>query len=265
MALKAFGIIGAILALIYVGVTGLVFFKQRSFIYFPGAEVRQPTPGIRIVKIQTADGLSLVAGYRQAVGAKPTFIAFHGNGADWQSMAYGLKPLVDDGFGILAVEYRGYQGNPGAPSEQGLYRDGRAALEWLAANGVPEGNVVAVGNSLGSGVALQLATETQLRGLILVSPVSSMVRLASARMPWLPVKMLLRDRYDNLGKLPHLKTSCLILHGDADQVIPIDEGRLLAGRNQAARFVAYPGAGHDLMYLPVIEDAIRSYLKIPKG
>lgn len=255
IVLLAIGAIG------YATIVGIVYFKQRSFIYFPSQEIRKSAPGFQIVKFPTTDGLTLAAGYRPALAGRPTLIAFHGNGADWQSMAHGLRPLADRGYGVLAVEYRGYQANPGSPSEQGLYEDGRAALRWLDSRGIPASQVVAVGNSLGSGIAVQLASETRLRGLVLVSPMSSMVRLASVRMSWLPVKFLLRDRYDNLGKLPHIKVPILILHDGADQVIPIEEGRMLADRNGTVQFEEFSGAGHELMYEPIITNSIARFLR----
>lgn len=260
MLLKAAVVVLVIGAIGYVAVVALVYFKQRSFLYFPSQEIRKSALGFQIVKFPTADGLTLAAGYRQATPGKPTFLAFHGNGADWQSMAHGLRPLIDRGYGVLAVEYRGYQSNPGSPSEHGVVEDGRAALRWLDLRGIPASEVIAVGNSLGSGIAVQLATETPVRALVLVSPMSSMVRLASARMSWLPVSLLLLDRYDNLGKLPQVTVPILILHGDADRVIPIEEGRMLAKSNRSAEFVEVAAAGHELMYEPTIGIPIARFL-----
>lgn len=259
--LKAATILIVIGAIGFATIVGVIYFKQRSFIYFPSQQIRKSAPDFKIVKIPTGDGLTLAAGYRQALAGRPTLLAFHGNGADWQSMAHGLRPMIDRGYGVLAVEYRGYQANPGSPSEQGLYEDGRAALRWLGSEAIPASQVVAIGNSLGTGVAVQLASETRLRGLVLVSPMSSMVRLASARMSWLPVKLLLRDRYDNLAKLPRVKSPIMILHGDADRVIPIEEGRRLASRNRAVEFVEFPAVGHELMYDPVIASSIAQFLR----
>lgn len=251
----------AIAAIVYAAIAGIVYFKQRSFLYFPSQEIRKSAPGFQTVKFRTNDGLTLAAGYHAAQVGRPTLLAFHGNAADWQSMAHSLRPLIDRGYGVLSVEYRGYQGNPGNPSEVGIYEDGRAALRWLGSNGVPPGQVVAVGNSLGSGVAVQLATETPMRALVLVSPMSSMVRLASAQMSWLPVNLLLRDRYDNLAKLPVVEVPIMILHGGSDTVIPIREGRMLASRNRAAILVEFPRVGHELMYDPVVESSITRFLR----
>ena len=245
----------------YAAIASIVYFKQRSFIYFPSQQIRTTAPGYEIVRLETSDGLNLAAGYRKARAGMPTLLAFHGNGADWQSMAFGLRPIVDRGYGVLALEYRGYQGNPGNPSEQGIYNDGYAALQWLEENGVPDRDVVAVGNSLGSGVAVELASQRRLLGLVLVSPVSSMTRLASMRMPWLPVNFLLRDRYDNLAKLPDVRVPILVLHGEADRVIPFAEGQLLAASNPEAQFVPFANFGHELMYEPAITRALASFLR----
>lgn len=261
LLLKTAIVLLAIGAFGYAAVAGIVYFKQRSFLYFPSQEISKNAPGFQIINFPTDDGLTLAAGYQPAQVGRPTLLAFHGNGADWQSMAHGLRPLIDRGYGVLSVEYRGYQANPGSPSEKGIYKDGRAALQWLNANGVPASQVVAVGNSLGSGVAVQLATESPIRALVLVSPMSSMVRLASAQMSWLPVNLLLRDRYDNLAKLPNVAVPIMILHGGSDEVIPIQEGRMLASRNRAAVFVAFPGVGHELMYDPAIASSIARFLR----
>jgi hypothetical protein len=256
IVLVTFGLVAAA----YIAVAGLAFFKQRSMIYYPNGESLPASLGFEIVRLPTEDGLELVAGYRAAAAGSPTLVAFHGNAANWQSMAASLAPLADQGFGVLSVQYRGYRGNPGTPTEQGLYEDGRAALRWLGSAGIADRDIVVVGNSLGSGVAVQLASERTLRAVVLVSPVSSIARLASARMAWLPVDLLLTDRFDNVAKLGKLSSPILILHGDSDRVIPLSEGKFLAAQNKSASLIVHKGAGHDLMYQEQILPEIARFL-----
>src|SRR5690606_24335011 len=117
---------------------------------------------------------------------------------------YVTELLASRGYGLLLAEYRGYNGNPGKPDEEGLYHDGRAALAFLESAGIARRDVVLAGLSIGTGPAVQLATEQEVRALILISPVASLPMTASAAYPWLPVRWLLRDRYDNLAKLPRV-------------------------------------------------------------
>src|SRR5690606_40920974 len=126
---------------------------------------------------------------------------FHGNGAHWQSSVMASDRLVAEGYGLFAAEYRGYRGNLGKPGEQGLYRDGRAAIAWLRQRGVEPGQLVIAGNSLGSGVATQMAAENTPYALVLISPFASLPGIASERMPWAPVGWLLRDRYASDGQI----------------------------------------------------------------
>jgi hypothetical protein len=154
---------------------------------------------------------------------------------------------------MLLAEYRGYNGNPGTPAEQGLYHDGRAALAFLQGEGVASGDVILAGLSVGSGPAVQLATENNVRALILISPVASLPATASAAYPWLPAGWLLRDRYDNLAKLSRVDAPVLILHGDADRLIPHAHAEQLAAANPRAEFVSVPGRGHNMAADPLVQ------------
>jgi pimeloyl-ACP methyl ester carboxylesterase len=239
-------LLGAILAL-YIGVSALAWMYQGRMIYpAPLARAGVP-PGFERITYRTADGLELSAGYRAARGDLPTLLFFHGNGADWQSTAGVTQRLAAHGFGVLAAEYRGYGGNPGVPSENGLYADGRAAFLYLREHGVAPNRTVLVGNSLGSGVATQLAGEVDALALVLISPFDSLEATASRHMRWLPVRTLLRDRYDNAGKLGRITIPVLILHGEADTLISLDQARRLAAARPDTELITYPEWGHDLV------------------
>ncbi len=252
-----------VFAALYVAVVILAWAFQGRLIY-PAPPVSADIPaGFERVEYRTDDGIDIAAGYRPARAGMPTLLFFHGNGASWQSTALVTDRLVAQGYGVLAAEYRGYGGNTGTPSEDGLYRDGRAALSWLNKQGVALGDVVLVGNSIGSGVATQLASEVNARALVLISPFASLTETAAGAMPWLPVRALLRDRYDNAAKFPGIPLPILILHDQTDTLIPIAQAEHLARSRAGAELVTYTGWGHDLVVNEAVQDRIGKFLTTP--
>ena len=253
----------AFLALAYALVVALFYLAQTSLIYPAPRAIGQPAGGFEQVTYETSDGLALGAGYRAAAPGFPTILYFHGNGAEWVSSVVATDRLVPAGYGVLAAEYRGYCGNPGTPSEQGLYRDGRAALAFLRTKGVQPHDMVIIGNSIGSGVATQMATEVIPRALVLISPFASLSQLAAEKLRWLPTGLLLRDRYDNAAKLAGVAAPVLILHGDADTLIPHTHARHLATAHPRAEVRIFPARGHDLAWDEAAEEAVLEFLDRP--
>lgn len=236
----------------YLAIIVLLAANQGRLIY-PAPAAQSAPSGYSPIDLRTADGLTIAAGYRPSRAGLPTILFFHGNGMVWPDGIYVTELLASRGYGMLLAEYRGYNGNPGVPTEQGLYHDARAALAFLQSEGVAAGDVILVGLSVGSGPAVQLATENEVRALVLISPVASLPATASAAYPWLPARWLLRDRYDNLAKLPRVAAPVLILHGDADRLIPLAHAEQLAGANPAVKFVSLPGRGHNMAADPLVQ------------
>jgi uncharacterized protein len=237
----------------FAGVVGLLYTYQRELIY-PVPEVDRSVPaGFQPISYTTQDGLILNAGYRPARPGMPTLLFFHGNSVDWQSTEHTTELAVARGYGVLAAEYRGYGGNPGSPSEAGLYADGYAALDWLLAQGVAAERIVLVGNSLGSGVATELASQVPACALVLVSPFMSMTATAANTYPFAPVDWLLADRFDNVAKIGRAAMPVLVVHGEDDALIPLDHARQLAAANPAAQLVALPGMGHNMAGTPAAQ------------
>ena len=245
-------VIGGIVVIAAAGLL-VLFLLQRRFIY-PAPASRAPITATGFVRVtlHTADGLALTALYRPA-RARRTVIFFHGNGDSLAGALAATQALAAAGYGVLLPEYRGYGGNQGRPSEAGLYDDARAATAFLRQNGVPRDQTVAIGNSLGSGPATQIATEEHLAGLIIVSGYTSLPAVAADAVR-LPVAALIRDRYDNAAKLAATNLPVLVLHGDNDRVIPVAHGRALAAAART-RLAEFPGAGHGLAYWPQAGDA----------
>ncbi|MEQ1510881.1 MAG: alpha/beta fold hydrolase [Sphingopyxis sp.] len=249
-----------ILLALYLMFLVAIWFAQRS-ILFPAPQQAVPLPtGYTQVQLHTSDGLSLKAAYRRAEQGKPTIIFFHGNGDNWFGAAIATEAFAANGYGIFLPEYRGYAGNPGAPSEDGLYRDGRAALDWLREQGIEHRNLVIVGNSIGSGVATQMALESDPAALVLISPFASLPVLMNEKISLVPIGLLLRDRFENETKLPEIRGPTLLLHGTGDTLIPAMHAQRLKRAHPAADLVLVQGAGHELAYIPLTQQRIIQWL-----
>ena len=193
IALRIFAGLSALYLVILLG----LFLVQRTLLFPAPGEAGTELPGYLAARLDTEDGLRLAAAYRPGSASLPTIVFFHGNGDSLAGADEATRAIGAAGYGLLLVEYRGYAGNPGSPGEQGLYRDGRAALAWLKQRRVSPGCIVVIGNSLGSGVATEIAAGAPVAGLVLVSGFTSMPDVVAPLYPWVPVRMLLRDRFDN--------------------------------------------------------------------
>lgn len=228
---------------------------QRRMMYFPDRSVPEPSQfgvaDMAPAALETEDGLTLTAWYKAAPGREgPVLVYFHGNAGHIGYRGEKVRPFLDRGFGVLLVSYRGYGGNPGSPMEQGLYRDGRAALNWLAAQGVAANRMVLYGESLGSGVAVRLAAEMprdqSVGALVLEAPYTSTVDVAARAYPIFPVRLLMRDRFDSLSIIDQVGAPLFVVHGERDSIIPARLGRdLLAAAREPKRGVFLEAAGHN--------------------
>ena len=235
----------------YALLLGGCYALQRSLMYFPAAEVPSPAaagvPEMAVAALHTEDGLALISWYAAAGSAEaPTIVYFHGNAGNIADRGFKVRPFLDAGLGVLLVGYRGYGGNPGSPSEEGLFADGRAALDFLAGQGVPADKIVVFGESLGSGVAVGMASERRLGAVILEAPFTSAADAGQRAYPFLPVRLLIRDRFDSLSRIGSIGAPLLIVHGERDRVVPADHGRrLLAAAAEPKEGVFLPDAGHN--------------------
>ena len=264
MARKVTSALTAI-AVFYLALAAILYFAQGPLLYPAPRSIGPTTGGFEVVSYLTSDGLELSAGYRAAEPGFPTIVYFHGNGADWVSSVVATDRLVPEGYGVLAAEYRGYRGNPGSPSEDGLYRDGRAAIAFLKREGVDANDLVLIGNSIGSGVAVQLASEIRPAALVLISPFASLRQLVGEKFRWLPTGLLLRDRYENAAKLDAVEAPVLILHGTADTLIPHAHAQQLASLRADAELRIFEGYGHDLAWHDVAEEAVLDFIARQPG
>jgi len=256
LARKSMPLLGAllILLLLYAGIVAWIYSIQRSLLYFPSHTYLSPRealadPALKELPLTTADGLALKGWYAPATTKPLTLVYFHGNGDDLESSAPVARIYVRAGYGVLIAEYRGYSGLPGAPTEAGLYHDARAYLKALVAAGVDPRGIVLFGRSLGTGVAAQMATEFPVGGLILLSPYRSIPEVAKATFWFLPVDLLMKDRFETVRKIGAIRVPLLIANGEQDQVIPAVQGRdLFALAKEPKAFFSAPNAGHNEMF-----------------
>lgn len=259
-----------LVAVVYLGMIGFTFAFQRSLLYYPDRSVpSRHASGVSDmdeVSLRTSDGLSLLAWYRPAAAGKPTLALFHGNAGHIGHRGVKVRPYLDAGLGVLLVEYRGYGGNEGAPSEDGLYRDGRAALKFLDGLGVPSTRTVLYGESLGSGVCVQMAREYPIGALVLESALTSVGDVAAHHYPYLPARWLALDRFDNLAKIPSVSVPVLIIHGERDRIVPIRFGRaLFEAAAEPKEISVFPEAGHNDLHLFPISGVVIDFLSRQLG
>lgn len=244
--------LGALAVVLVLGVVGVAV-MQRSIVFVPDRREPPPVesvlPGARDVELRTSDGLALTAWYLPApAGCTSTVLVAPGNGGNRSSRAALASALHDVGFGVLLLEYRGYGGNPGAPSEEGLARDARAALDFLRDAGVRTAATVYLGESLGAAVASGLAAEHPPAALVLRSPFTTLADAARAA-TGVPLGWLLRDRFDVVEHVGRVSVPVAVVHGDADTTVPARLSRQVADAARRAGSpvveVEVPGGGHN--------------------
>ena len=197
------------------------------------------------VETTAADGISVIHWYAPPQPGQAVVVLFHGTGGNVTALEPWAEALRAHGCGVLLADYRGYSGNPGLPSEQGLYADARAALDWLAAQGFQDRRIVLLGWSLGTGVAVQMAVERHPAALVLLAPYTSVADVGAHRHPILPVSSLIRDRFDSIGKIAAIDAPVMIVAGDLDLIVPPDMGRrLFAAAREPKRALFLPQTGH---------------------
>lgn len=240
---------------LYAAVVSGMFFLQRDMQYFP--DRRDPAPqamglsGVERQALTTADGETVVLWYSPAAQGRPTVLFLHGNAGAMSDRADRLAFYQGRGLGAAFLSWRGYGGSTGRPTEAGLIQDAEAARSFLRGQGVTDAQIVVVGESLGTGVAVQLAARHPVGAVVLEAPYTAAVDVAARAYPWLPVRMLMRDQFRSRDHIGQVTAPLLILHGEADRVIPFAMGRALYDRaNEPKTFVSLGVVGHEALFDP---------------
>jgi len=251
---------------VYLAANGALYLYQRRLIFVPIGEPSTPAaagvPEMSRVRYPTADGLTLDAWYKPPERTLPTLVYFHGNAGHLGERAFKARFFIDRGYGFMLTSYRGYSGNPGRPTEAGCYRDVRAALAFLASAGVSAARIVIYGESLGTGVAVEMAREATPSALVLEAPFTSLADVAAARFWWTPARWLIRDKFDSLAKIPTIGCPLLIVHGKRDSTVPEKFGqRLFDAAPEPKEFRALPEAGHADLFEFGAADLVDEFLR----
>jgi uncharacterized protein len=230
----------------------LLWAAQRRLMYFPvGAVPPLASLGlsdVQAVTFDTADGLRLNGWFFAIPRSRDTLVVFNGNAGNRAYRVPLATALVRRGFQVLLFDYRGFGENPGSATERGLAQDARAAREYLAGRGdVDATRLIYFGESLGTAVAVELATEHPPSVLILRSPFTSMADVGQYHYPWLPVRALIRDRYDTLERISRVKAPLLVIAGERDSIVPFDQSRRVydSAVSERKKFLPIPRADHN--------------------
>ncbi|MBC7833314.1 MAG: alpha/beta fold hydrolase [Hyphomicrobium sp.] len=237
------------LAALYAVVALSAFFFQRRLTYFPDPQRTAPAsfnlPRVEERIIETADGERLVSWFAPPSPGRPTLLYFHGNAGNLANRSERVRRFLARGYGVLFMSYRGYGGSSGNPSERANVADAMRAYEMLRQEGVAPEDIIVYGESLGSGVAVQVAADREVAGLVLDAPYTSIVDVAAESYPFLPVRPFIFDRYETIRFLPRVTAPLLVMHGEEDRVIPVAMGKAVyAAANAPKEIVTFPHAGH---------------------
>ena len=232
---------------LFICVAGHIF--HRQFMYFPDPQRLTPAEsglkGVDELELKTPDGETSVAWYTPAKPGRPTLLYFHGNGGAASYRADKIATYQGDGLGILYLNARSYGGSSGRPSERANVADGVLAYDHLLGLGLKPDDIVLYGESLGTGVAVQVALQREVKAIVLEAPLTSTVDVGRQIYWFLPLSLILTDKYPTIDHIKRVTAPVLVLHGEKDAVIPVAHGkRIYAAANEPKSLVLLPEAGH---------------------
>ena len=258
-----------LLIIVVIGFILCLRWKEPRMLYYPSKQIDQ-TPdrlGFKYenVTLTTSDG-ARINGWFLPCGheAKHTILFFHGNAGNVSDRFEKLEVFRDLGVDTLIIDYRGYGHSEGTPNEEGTYRDAQAAYEYLTQQRkVAPRSIVTYGESLGSAIAADLASKVEAGGLVLEEAFTSIGDVGQKMFPFLPVRWLVRNKYDTLSKLPRIKVPLLIIHSRDDEFFDMRHAqRLLAAANEPKRLVELRGGHNDafLVSAPTYRAALEQFI-----
>jgi len=260
MKIMLYTLLAALVA--YLLVVGCIYAFQRHLMYHTDRNIGPPAQyhlsGFSEGFVTTSDNETIQFWYHPADAGFPTIVYYHGNAYTLGDRADIFSAMSSKGFGLLAISYRGYGKSTGEPTEQGIYIDARTALHYaLESLHIPVSHVILFGESLGTGVAVQMATEYDVGGIVLQSPYTSVEERAAEIYNFVPVKYLIKDKYDTIDKIAYVKAPLLLFHGDRDVVIPVAHGHaVLAAATSPKDAFFFPENGHNDFDSAVISEHV---------
>ena len=218
-----------IIFIIYFSILLILFFSQRSLLYHPSENNYSEdnlTVSINKIKIITKDNIELLGWYHKKNSKNyKTILFLHGNAGSLENRIHKINHFKNMNINFLIIAWRGFSGNKGKPTEKGLYEDASSAIGWLEKEGVMKKDIIIYGESLGTGVTTEIAQNSNFAGIILESPFTSMVDAAKNKYPFLPIRFLLKDKYESDKKIQNIRSPILIMHGEVDKIVPFWMGK----------------------------------------
>ena len=241
----------SIIIFCYLFIVVFVFFNQRNLLYHPlenNYNKDKANFSYEKVFIPISNDISIKGWFhKKDLKKKKTLVFFHGNAGNLQNRIYKLNLIKDFDINFLIVAYRGFSGNKGKPTEIGLYEDAKGTLDWLVKQGVKEDKIILYGESLGTGVSSEVAQNKNFAGIILESPFTSMVDAGKFYYFYLPVSLLLKDRYETINKLKNIKIPILVMHGKKDKIVPFHMGKKVFKEANEPKFSYFPKEDDHMM------------------
>jgi fermentation-respiration switch protein FrsA (DUF1100 family) len=250
----------------YALLLSILYLFQRHLIYHPEKNIEAPGKyGLNNFSetfTTTSDDVPIQLWHRAAAPGFPTVVYYHGNAGHIGDRAAIFAALAKQGFGVMAGNYRGYGKSGGRPNEQGLYQDARAAIAFATQRGIPRQRIMLYGESLGTGVATQMATEFEVGALILQAPYISVETRAAEIYRFVPVRLLIKDKFATLSKIARVKAPILLFHGEQDVTIPAAHGRsVLQAATSPKEAVFFPNGKHNDFDSQVIAAHVLDFAK----
>jgi fermentation-respiration switch protein FrsA (DUF1100 family) len=251
--------------LIYLAILVIIFFFQRNLLYHPkdnNYSRDKISVFVEKVNIKTQDELDLLAWYHNKNSSDyKTILFLHGNAGSLENRIHKINHFKKINVNFLLLSWRGFSGNKGKPNEVGLYEDAESAVKWLKTKGINEKNIIIYGESLGTGVAIELGQDKKFAGIVLESPFTSMIDAAKEKYPFLPVRFLLKDKYESINKIKNIKSPILVMHGKVDRIVPFYMGKKiyeLANEPKYSYFTEYDN--HMMEYDENLLKALKKFI-----
>ena len=252
---------------IYLSLLVILFIFQRNIMYHPqennyfGDKLEVE---IEKVNITTIDNINLLGWFhKKDLTNFKTIIYFHGNAGTLDNRIHKLNHFKDMEVNFLIIAWRGFSGNQGSPSEKGLYIDGQSAVNWAIKQGVIEEDIILYGESLGTGIATELAQHKNFAGVILETPFTSMINAAKEFYPYIPVNLLLKDRFENFKKIKNINSPILIMHGEKDTIVPYSMGKKMYKlANEPKYFYFTKHDDHMMIYDEPMIKTLKNFIRL---
>jgi uncharacterized protein len=218
-----------IVLITYLLVLVILYFFQRNLLYHPSENNYfgdKLTVSIDKIKIKSKDNIELMGWYHKKDSKNyKTILFLHGNAGSLENRIHKINHFQNMKINFLIIAWRGFSGNKGNPTEKGLYEDAESAINWLKNKGIRTKDIIIYGESLGTGIATEIAQNNNFAGVILESPFTSMIDAAKNKYPFFPIRFLLKDKYESDKKIKNIKSPLLIMHGESDKIVPFWMGK----------------------------------------